>query len=411
MQNQLLVIGTVWVAPNSSAAGSRMLQILELFLDRGWKITFACAAQKAENSYPLQSLEIEEVTIKINDASFDTFINNLNPRIVIFDRFLTEEQFGWRVAENSPNTMRILDTEDLHCLRNVRQDCYKKNKEFTFDELKRYDITKREIASILRCDLSLIISTYEMKILKDEFKIDQQLLYYLPFLFSKIDNESKQKWLQFKDREHFIFIGNFYHKPNVDAVLTLKKHIWKTIRTKLPNAELHIYGAYITKQIEQLHNAKEGFLIKGYATNSKRVFSKAKVILAPLNFGAGIKGKLTDAMRFGTPSVTTSIGAEGMYRNQDWSGAVTDNYNTFAEQAIALYTDITYWKTAQENGVNIINEIYDKEKLAPVFYDNLLNILQDLENHRSNNFLGTLLQYQTLQATKYMSKWIEEKNK
>ena len=115
MQNQsVLIIGTVWVEPNSSAAGSRMLQLIQLFLKQNWEVTFACAAQKTTNSFPLDFLEVNEVSIELNNSSFNDFVKKLKPTIVLFDRFLTEEQFGWRVAENCPKALRILDTEDLH---------------------------------------------------------------------------------------------------------------------------------------------------------------------------------------------------------------------------------------------------------------------------------------------------------
>jgi len=272
------------------------------------------------------------------------------------------------------------------------------------------DDTKREIAAILRSDVSLIISTYEMELLKSVFKIDEKILYYLPFLLNKIDENQIQKWKPFEERNHFVFIGNFFHKPNIDAVLTLKNEIWGKIKAALPEAEIHIYGAYANQQIHQLHNKKEGFIIKGFANNAKEVVEKAKVVLAPLRFGAGIKGKLTEAMICGTPSVTSKIGAEGMHINLPWNGFIEDDFNTFSEKAIQLFSDKKVWEISQKNGIKIINKIYDKVILSPLFINRITEIQQNLEPHRTQNFLGSLLQHQTLQSTKYMSKWIESKN-
>ncbi|UAN00096.1 glycosyltransferase family 4 protein [Polaribacter litorisediminis] len=388
-----------------------MLQLIALFLKQQFKVTFASASQKSENAADLKALGIDEVSIALNASSFDVFVQYLKPTIVVFDRFMTEEQFGWRVTESCPKAIRILDTEDLHFLRKVRHQQLKKGTKFTNEVLLNSKDAKREIAAILRCDLSLIISTYEMDLLKTVFKIDENILYYLPFLFHKIDQNHIKKWKPFKDRNHFVFIGNFFHKPNVDAVITLKKEVWSTIRKMLPKAELHIYGAYLNQQIQQLENKKEGFMIKGFAENSQEVIEKAKVVLAPLRFGAGIKGKLSEAMICGTPSVTTVIGAEGMHKNIPWNGFITNDFEEFSRKAVQLYQDEKYWKNAQKNGVEIINKIYDKEKLSPLFIDRLEEIQGNLEAHRTQNFLGNLLQLQTLQATKYMSKWIEAKNK
>ena len=411
MQKQtVLIIGTVWVEPNSSAAGKRMLQLIHQFLKRADKIIFAATSLKSEKAIDLTSLGVKEVTIQLNHTSFDDFIKELQPNIVLFDRFMTEEQFGWRVAEYCPKALRILDTEDLHCLRKTREFCVKNKINFTTDELLKQDITKREIASILRCDLSLIISTFEMDLLKNLFKIDEAIVMYLPFLFDEISKYQQEKWKNFGDRQHFIFIGNFFHKPNVNAVLTLKKEIWFRIKKQIPNAELHIYGAYINQQIQDLHNQKEGFLIKGFAKDANQVVKNAKVVLAPLNFGAGIKGKLTEAMLCGTPSVTTKIGAEGMHNNLPWNGFIGDNFTKFSNKAVQLYTDKNIWETSQKNGIDIINTIYSKEKHGKLFFDKIDTIQQNLETHRICNFMGSVLQHQTLQATKYMSKWIEEKN-
>ncbi len=411
MNQHVLIIGTVWVEPNSSAAGGRMLQLIKLFLAQHWQVTFACASQKSTKETSLTELGVKEVSIQLNSSSFDDFLNELQPTIVMFDRFMIEEQFGWRVAEHCPNALRILDTEDLHFLRKVRHQQYKKGEDFSNEALLKAEDTKREIAAILRCDLSLIISSYEMELLKNLFKIDESLLYYLPFLFNKIDASKTQKWQSFEDRKGFVFIGNFYHKPNIDAVVTLKKQIWSTIKKQLPNAEMHIYGAYVNQQIKELDNAKEGFLIKGFAKNSKSVISKARVVLAPLNFGAGIKGKLTEAMICGTPSITSKIGAEGMHENLSWNGFIENDYKQFAKKAIELYTNKNSWEQSQKNGIEIINQIYDKDKLELPFINRIKQLQVTIEQHRTKNFLGRLLQHQTLQATKYMNKWIEEKNK
>lgn len=388
-----------------------MLQLIEQFLQQGFKITFSSPSQKSEKATSLNSLGIEEVSIELNNASFNDFIKELQPTIVLFDRFMMEEQFGWRVAENCPNAIRILDTEDLHFLRKTRHQQLKKGEEFTTEALLKSDDAKREISSILRCDMSLIISTYEMDLLKSTFKIDKKILYYLPFLLDKIDENQTKEWKPFEEREHFIFIGNFFHKPNVDAVLTLKTEVWSEIRKQLPKAEVHIYGAYANQQINQLHNKKEGFIIKGFAEDAKEVVGNARVVLAPLRFGAGIKGKLTEAMICGTPSVTTEIGAEGMCDRFPWNGFIENDFTAFSNKAIKLYTDEKLLIESQKNGVEIINQIYDKEKLGVPFINQIKEIQDNLEQHRTQNFLGSLLQHQTLQATKYLSKWIESKNK
>jgi glycosyltransferase involved in cell wall biosynthesis len=399
----LVIIGKVFPEPNSTAAGSRMLQLIDLFLTQNYQITFLSTASISENSFDLNSKNIQFQNIVLNDNSFDDLIKKLNPEIVIFDRFTTEEQFGWRVSKNASNAVKILDTEDLHFLRNARETAFKQNKKIEHSDLIN-DIFKREIASILRCDLSLIISEFEMNLLKTEFKINENILHYLP-MFA----ECKKSEIPFSERKNFVSIGNFLHEPNWQTVLQLKK-IWKNIKKQPPEAEIHIYGAYATEKVFQLHNKKEGFIVKERAESVETVFNNAKVLLAPIPFGAGIKGKLLESMQFGLPNVTSTVGAEAMHENFDWNGFITDNETEFVEKAILLYQDENIWQKSKENGYLIAKNLFKKEIFERDFSAKIDWISEHLLEHRNTNFLGQILQHHTLQSTKYLSKWIEEKN-
>ena len=402
---KLLIIGLVWPEPTSSAAGTRMIQLVDLFLQNGYEITFASAASKSDFSYNFSSTGVIEQEIKLNDESFNSFLKALNPAIVMFDRFMVEEQYGWRVQQECPDALRILDTEDLHCLRSARQQSNKKQTEIDLFS----DTAKREIASVLRCDLSLIISEMEMKILEETFKIHSSLLYYLPFLEKEISKEAIQNWIPFEERSDFVFIGNFLHEPNWNTVQVLKTKIWPSLRKKLPGVNLNIYGSYATQKVLQLDNKNERFFIRGRALAAQETIAKHKILLAPIQFGAGVKGKFIDAMQVGTPSVTTSIGAEAMKGSLDWNGFIEDDLTAFVERAAELYQDKSAWLTAQQNGVRIINERYSASHFANEFIATVEKF--NLTAHRRKNFIGQILNHHTVQSTKYMSLWIEEKNR
>lgn len=407
---KLLIIGHVWPEPNSSAAGSRMMQLIKIFQNAGYELIFASACAKSENAFDLSKLGIVQANIEMNHSSFDHFVKSFNPDIVLFDRFMTEEQFGWRVAEQCPNALRILDTEDLHSLRKGRQQAYKDSKAFDRSYLFN-DVAKREMASIYRCDLSLIISEVEMTMLKSDFKIPSHLLFYLPFQLDGLSEKEFSGRPSFEDREHFITIGNFLHEPNYDSILYLKEAIWPLIKIKLPHAEMHVYGAYASQKVTQLHNEKNGFLIKGFAPDVNDVMQQAKICLAPLRFGAGLKGKLIDAMINGTPCVMTSIAAEGMFGNLEPNGSIQDTVQSFAEQAVLLYQDQSIWSEKQQYGYKILKERFNTQDFQTRFMDKIDDSLQHLDHQRQTNFIGQMLQHHLLQSTKYMSKWIEEKNK
>ncbi|TYA55990.1 glycosyltransferase family 4 protein [Formosa maritima] len=410
MSKILLIIGYVWPEPKSSAAGSRMLQLIQLFQSENYKVTFASPCAKSDNAFNLKSINVKQVSIELNNSSFDVFVKNVNPNVVLFDRFMMEEQFGWRVAEQCPNALRILDTEDLHGLRKGRQLALKDKKPFSLSYLFN-ETAKREIASIYRCDLSLIISEAEMAILKTDFQVPESLLCYLPFLLEKISKSNIEKLPKFETRQHFISIGNFLHEPNYNAVLYLKETIWPLIRKQLPKAELHVYGAYTPQKVNQLHNEKEGFLIKGFAEDVSEVMQNSKVCLAPIRFGAGLKGKLIDAIQNGTPCVTTTIGAEAMFGRLEPNGFIEDDSQEFANNCVLLYTDEKVWREKQTNGFEIIYNRFQKSHFQKKFKNRIEVTINQLESHRIHNFTGQMLLHQSMQSTKYLSKWIEEKNK
>ena len=391
-----------------------MMQLIEIFQQHDYQVTYSSPAQISEHMVNLDEQGIEKVAIELNNSSFDEFVKVLNPDVVLFDRFMMEEQFSWRVEKQCPSAFRLLETVDLHCLRYARQQAVKQHKDASKSENLDYvnDIALREVASILRCDLSLLISEYEIEVLKDVYHVDEDILHYLPFMFDVIEEDKAvHSWPAFSERQHFVTIGNFRHEPNWDSVLYLKNAIWPAVRKALKNAELHIYGSYPPKKAQQLHNSARGFHIKGWAEDAIATLSQYRVCLSPLRFGAGMKGKLADAMLSGTPSVTTSIGAESMHTGYDWPGVIADEPELIIAEAIELYSDQANWKKCQLNGIPIVNNLFNKKKNAQVLYQKLLASIESQQARRNKNFTGMMLRHHTMKSAQYMSQWIEAKNR
>ncbi len=408
---KLLVIGHTWPEPSTTAAGQHMLQLITAFQDRNYQITFASTAAKTEYSFDLKTIGIEEVPIRLNHASFDVFVENLQPNIVIFDRFMVEEQFGWRVAEHCPNAIRILNTEDLHSLRESREIAHKAGAQFEKSSWLQLDKTKREVASIYRSDLTLLVSTFEMQLLEETIGINKELLLHLPFLLNEIDAKATTQWPSYEARNGFIAFGNGKHAPNVDSFKFLKTTIWPLIRKELPDAKLHLYGAYLPQQIQEMHNPKEGFLVHGWIDDLNTAIQNSRVVLAPLRYGAGIKGKINSAFANGTPAVTTPIGVEGITGTANYSGLAANDSKMIAQKAVALYQQGELWKKAQAEGSTIYNQNFSRHKLEQLLFKRIEQLCNNLAKQRENNFMGSLLQHQTLSTSKFMSKWIEEKNR
>jgi glycosyltransferase involved in cell wall biosynthesis len=191
----------------------------------------------------------------------------------------------------------------------------------------------------------------------------------------------------------------------------LSETIWPLLHKKLPEAKMLIYGAYSSQKVLEFNKPKQNFYIKGRADEAFEVIKNAKILLAPIRFGAGIKGKLLEAMQCGTPSMTSSIGAEAMAGTLEWNGFIKDNPNEYIEAVVKLYNDEKLWQKCQENGFEILDKRYKKSLFEKDFIAEINSLLDNLKQHRNNNFFGSILQHHLVSSTKYMSKWIEEKNK
>ena len=405
-----LVIGLVWPEPTSSAAGWRMLQLIDLFLEFKYEVTFVSAAQRTDRSFDMNSIGVLSKKIELNNASFDTFLLDLSPDLVLFDRFITEEQYGWRVTEQVPQAIKILDAEDFHGLRKARELAFKMQEELSI-KLLHNEVTKREIVAMYRCDLTLVISEAEVDILSVTFKFPRSMMLYMPFFYDQAHLTGLDASPEFAQRQHFITVGNYRHAPNADAVNYLKQTIWPQIRRSLPEAELHLYGAYQSTHARQLHKEEEGFIIKGSVPDITEVMLSYKVSLAPLRFGAGLKGKVFDAMYSGTPSIMTSIAAEGVFGEFEPAGFIEDDPQEFVAKAVSLYKQEEVWMRKHDLGYQVLNNRFKKSVHGNNFNNLLHNLETSLLAHRQDNFVGQLFQQQFLLASKYLSKWIEAKNR
>lgn len=404
----VLIIGLVWPEPTSSAAGWRMMQLVDFFLSRGAKLSFCSAATKSEFSTDWMGREVPEYAIALNDVSFDDFIRTMAPDVVVYDRFMVEEQYGWRVRQYCPDAVTILDTEDLHFLRDARKDAHKQGVPFAVADFSLTDLAKRELASIWRCDLSLVISEFEYELLSRRLGVDKDLLVLLPFLSETIDQDA---WLPYSEREHFVFIGNYLHEPNWRTAQLLKTEVWPVLRKLVPRAELHLYGAYASQKVLNLHQPKERFFVKGRAEGARTTLASYRLMLAPIPFGAGLKGKFVDAMFVGLPSVTTVVGAEGMIKDGLWPGGIALDTQELIASAVELYMEEPLWIDAQAKCAKSLINATASPDLVLTFEARLQVLFSALAAHRARNVVGQVLHFQTNNGTKYMSLWIAEKNK
>jgi glycosyltransferase involved in cell wall biosynthesis len=409
MRPKILFIGYIWPEPQSSAAGLRSMSLIRAFSEAGWEVHFASPANRdAWHPLSIEDLGVRTRAIAPNDPSFDSWIAELKPDAVLFERFMMEEQFGWRVAEHCPRAVRILDTVDLHFLRYERQSVLK-------GKLPDEEDAIREIASIYRCDLTLVISRIELEILTSPhgaYRVPAELLAEFGFCYDVPANAAARGALEDEGREHFMFIGGFRHEPNVDAVKWLKQEIWPKIRARLPHARLDVYGAYPTRELMAFQDAKRGFEMRGPVVDQFEALRIHLVNLAPIRFGAGLKGKISDGWSVGTPCASTAIGAEGMtLEGGVFGGLVAEGADAFADAACRLYEDGELRARTRARGYEILAQRFDHARNSARLLGGIEAIRADLDSHRALNFTGRMLSHHSHRSTKYFSRWIEAKNR
>jgi len=422
-------------------------------------VHYLACARANEHTESLERSGITTHRVSPNrGADFEDALDQAEPDAVIFDRFTAEEAFSFRVRAARPNAARILDMQDLHALRHARHDAVKRAlKKNGADESESESVLRaslaavpaagdpsvaRELAAVHRCDLTLVCSPVETRLMRDRFGVPASKLVPASFFCetrekTTAENDFASLRESFASREGFTTIGTFYHPPNVDSVRWLATEVWPRIREALPDATMRVYGAYPTEAVKQLHRPKEGFHVLGFAPSVEAAMDASRVLLAPLRFGAGIKGKIVDAWMHGLPVVTTPIGAEGMRPGKDalWSGNDAEDQEedwggrwrsldaaSFARDAVALHEDADAWERARARGYVLIDELFSAERnlTAVRSATEALFVARDgtsedatgtttLESRRARDYVGGALWHHTLRSTEYFSRWIEMK--
>jgi len=423
----VLFVGFVWPEPTSSAAGQNILSYMNTCLAIQYNVSFCSAADLTERSHNLTNLGINTFKTALNCNSFNQQIINIKPDIVVFDRYLSFEQFAWRVKESCPNAMLVLDAEDLHCLREARHKLIKQKQSaqalfMQSDNILKQenlpllynDIALRELACIYQSDLTLLLSTFEHDVLVRYFNVPANQLSHIPFILPHTNEINAPYRRSFEQKQNFVFIGNFRHAPNYHAVKILREQCWPKIHNLLkgqfPSVKCEVYGAYMSPKAKQLENKKIGFVMHGYAKSQFEAVSSARVMLAPISFGAGVKGKLLDAMQSHTPSITTPIGCEGITQ-KSWPGEIVSTVDDFVNAAVSFYTQQPKWENANEQAKQILDTQYDSHVNAEVLSKCLQDKYARFMLDRTTNFNQKLLGHHQFQTSKYMSQWIEAKNK
>ncbi|MEM2174559.1 MAG: glycosyltransferase family 4 protein, partial [Candidatus Micrarchaeia archaeon] len=244
----------------------------------------------------------------------------------------------------------IFDTVDLQFLREKRRGEVEGNKEVLkeAEKLRNWELQLARLS-----DLTLVVSEKEAEILLKE---DPSINVYV---LSNI-HEIKEPTKGFSEREGIMFLGGFNHLPNVDGVKWFVKEIFPEIKKHLPDLKFYVVGSEPPKEILTLKS--RDIIVTGYVKDLEPYLENSRVFVAPLRYGAGVKGKINMAMSHGLPVVTTSIGAEGMHLIDGENALIADNPKDFAEKVVKLYTDEELWKKLSKNSIEHTKKYFSYER-------------------------------------------------
>lgn len=349
-QKKVLFIDNSVPEPDKDSGSVREWEMLTILRNLGHHVTFWPANLVATLPYTprLQDMGVEVV---YGDKEFINFEKIMKERQGSYTHiFMARPYVASRFLDSAkryqPKAKIIYDTVDLHYLRTQRQAETEKNIEL----LKQAEEWKTiEQYLIEKSDTTLVVSPVEKDTLN---KMGYRNV-------SILSNIHKQRSLKsapsFDDRANLLFIGNFNHTPNVDAMVWFCEHIFPKVKKQIPDIDLTIVGSNMVDSVKAL-NDLDGVCVAGYVETVEPVFDKTRVFVSPLRYGAGVKGKLGQSICLGLPIVTTSVGSEGMYLKNGRDCLIADDEDSFAQAIVQIYNDKKLWSSLQINAQKTIDK-------------------------------------------------------
>ncbi len=251
----------------------------------------------------------------------------------------------------APGCKIIYDTTDLHFVREYRMAVLSKDQSKIAAASRN---SEGELSLIGMSDVVIVKSLKEARFLLNE---DPDLsVAVIPPMQIPLENP-----VPFEKRRDFLFLGGFAHLPNVDALEFLINRIFPKIREHLPDARLYVTGSNASKKVRDLCTGAESVAFLGYIQDIEEYLDRCRIMLVPLTYGAGVKGKITGSFARGLPVVTTSVGAEGISPDDGKILLIEDDPAGFADRAISAYTDESLWNTLSKNSLAFANTHYSPE--------------------------------------------------
>jgi GT2 family glycosyltransferase len=350
-RESVVVFDDLIPTPDLDAGSARMLLILKL-LAKHYRTVFV---YKARNESPEYERMVWKVGVETcNLIHYPKLLKERTFKTAIVSRPELAEAVVKSIRRRAKKTKIVFDTVDAHFLRLALE--FELNKDpKTKQESERY--RKIELAAIEASDVIWFTSPID----KDAFAVELtgKQTAIIPTI-----HELKSKGKPFAGRRDLLFIGNFNHRPNADAVVYLAEEVLPRVRETLPDVKVHVVGSNAPVEFEKYSSV--GVQLHGYVPDIEPLFSSCRVFVAPLRFGAGVKGKLGDALSYGIPIVTTDVGASGMSFQNETNALIANTKEEFADAVVKLYQDSSLWQRLSDNGREHIKRHFSPEVLEEV---------------------------------------------
>lgn len=351
-QRRVLVIEACMLRPDEDSGSVRMLAILELLVELRCKVTFV--ADNLEHRQPY----VNDLQQRGIEVLFSPYVRSVSDVIaargsefdlVVVARHYIAVKHIQALRTFAPRALVAFDTVDLHFLRAERLAELEGGAMGKASARARRD---EELALMRKADVTLVVSPVEKGILASlapEARV---------MLLTNI-HEPQPGGKPFAERAGLVFIGGFQHPPNTDAVLWYAQQILPRLREKLPGVITYIVGSKVPSTIQSL--AASDFVVTGYVPDVTPFFTGCRVSIAPLRYGAGVKGKVNLAMSYGLPVVGTTAAVEGMQLTPGEDVLVADDAEAFAAAICRVYHDEALWQKLAAGGVANVRNVFSRE--------------------------------------------------
>ncbi|HUI30864.1 MAG TPA: glycosyltransferase [Candidatus Acidoferrales bacterium] len=354
IEKRILVIDPYLPLFDRAAGSLHLFNILKILRKMNYHITFISANGDLKARYlPI----LEEMGIETFAGDPD-LTGNTRDRKIDYQKLFQERQFDfalidfWYLAEYylpmikkfSPLTTVIIDTEDVHFVREMREAELKND-----IELKKTAVEnkKRELAVYSKTDKLWVVTEEDKRALAQE-------LSNKPIEIRPVIHEMREVQKGFENRSGILFVGNFNHTPNADAVEFFLKEIFPLVLNSLPDVQLYVVGNNSRKIFRSLNS--NNVTIVDYVEDLSEYYEKCRISIAPLRYGAGLKGKIIESLSYGVPVVTTSIGAEGTELQGGREIIIADDPTEMAGKIVRVLSDGEFWEMLSKNGLKRMQE-------------------------------------------------------